>query len=87
MGYDQQFFEEKFNLTYPGFTKAILSKHSDLTSMELKLCAYLKLNLNSTEICKLTKKKIRTIENRRYRLRKKLNLDKTQNLTTYLISI
>jgi len=81
------FFEEKFNLTYPEFTKLILSKHPSLTSLELKLCAYLKFNLNSSEISELTNQKIRTIENRRYRLRKKLCLDRTQILTNYLITV
>ena len=83
----QEFFEEKFNLTYPEFTRSILCKHPQLTSLELKLCAYLKFNLNSNEICELTSQKIRTVENRRYRLRKKLCLDRQQNLTSYLITV
>ena len=64
MSKNQEFFEEKFNLTYPEFTKSILFKHPSLTSLELKLCAYLKFNLNSNEICELTNQKIRTIEKR-----------------------
>ena len=87
MSKNQEFFEEKFNLTYPEFTKSILFKHPSLTSLELKLCAYLKFNLNSNEIREVTNQKIRTIENRRYRLRKKLCLERTQILTNYLITV
>jgi len=87
MSKNLEFFEEKFNLTYPEFTKAILFIHPRLTSLELKLCAYLKFNLNSSEISELTNQKIRTIENRRYRLRKKLCLERTQILTNYLITV
>ena len=87
MSKNQEFFEEKFNLTYPEFTRSILYKHPKLTSLELKLCAYLKFNLNSNEICELTNQKIRTVENRIYRLRKKLCLERKQNLTSYLITI
>ena len=39
MSKNQEFFEEKFNLTYPEFTRSILSKHPKLTRLinEIKL--------------------------------------------------
>ena len=80
-------FQEKFILAYPDFNKKLLSLHPDLTPSELKICLFLKMNFNTNEICVLTNQKLRTVENKRYRLRKKLGLKPTESLTNYIIQI
>ena len=40
MSKNQEFFEEKFNLTYPEFTRSILSKHPKLTSRIEVVCLF-----------------------------------------------
>ena len=54
---------------------------------DLKLCAYLRLNLTSKEIAQLLNISLKGVEVSRYRLRKKLNLATEINLHDFLIEI
>tara|TARA_B100000945_G_C20414850_1_gene614619 strand:- start:2142 stop:2681 length:540 start_codon:yes stop_codon:yes gene_type:complete len=80
-------FEKQFTRVYPGFFKKLIDRHGKLTSTDLRLCAYLRMNQNSSEIAQITGASIRTIESRRYRLRKKLNLRPNNDILNYLITI
>ena len=55
-----------------------------LTVSDKKLCAYLKMDLSSKDIAPLLNMSYRSVEMSRYRLRKKLNLDREVNLTEFL---
>jgi len=55
-----------------------------LTNSDLKVCAYLQLNLSSKEIAQLMNISIRGVEMSRYRIRKKLNLPQEQGLHEFL---
>lgn len=63
-------FEEAFNNADKDFLKEIKGKHPSLTSNDLRLCAYLRLNLSSKEIAPLLNISPRSVEVKRYRLRK-----------------
>ena len=80
-------FEKQFTKVYPSFFKKLIEKHGKLTSTDLRLCAYLRMNQNSSEIAQITGASIRTIESQRYRLRKKLNLKPENDILNYLITI
>ena len=67
--------------------KALKAKHPAITGNELKLCAYLRMNLSTKEIAQLMNISVRGVEISRYRLRKKLNLTSETNLFNYLISL
>ena len=84
---DWKFFEEAFNNADKGFLKKIKSHHQDLTSNDLKLCAYLRLNLSSKEIAPLLNISVRSVEVKRYRLRKKMGLQHENNLTDYIMNL
>jgi len=84
---DWEFFEEAFNNADKDFFKKLKSKHSKLTPNELKLCAYLRLNLSSKEIAPLFNISPKSVEIKRYRLRKKMDLDRNVSLTNYILSI
>ena len=60
--------------------------YPDLTPGDLRLAAYLKMNLSSKEIAPLLNISIRGIENKRYRLRKKLELPEDTNLTEFIMA-
>ena len=63
----------------------LLKKHSTLTPSELRLCAFLKLNLASKEIALITQQNVRSIEKARVRLRKKIGIDHQDiSLSSYL---
>ena len=84
---DWKMFQEAFNNADKKFLKKIKSKHPDLTPNDLRLCAYLRLNLSSKEIAPLLNISPRSVEVKRYRLRKKMNLDHNENLTNYILEI
>ncbi|MFT4802744.1 MAG: DNA-binding CsgD family transcriptional regulator, partial [Flavobacteriaceae bacterium] len=80
-------FQLHFNNSHTQFFQKLREKHPDLSSNEIKLSAYLKLNLSSKEIASLMHVAITSIEQSRYRLRKKINLDKDVNLVNYIQNI
>lgn len=84
---DWSFFEEAFNNADKDFLKKIKSKHPALTPNDLRLCAYLRLNLTSKEIAPLFNISTRSVEVKRYRLRKKMDLPREASLTNYILEI
>ena len=84
---DWKLFEEAFNNADKDFLNKIKSKHNELTPNDLKLCAYLRLNLSSKEIAPLLNISHKSVEVKRYRLRKKMNLPHNLNLTSYILEI
>lgn len=84
---DWKLFEEAFKNTDKGFIKKLKSQHTNLTSNDLRLCTYLRLNLSSKEIAPLLNISIRSVEVKRYRLRKKMNLPHEASLSSYILNI
>jgi len=84
---DWKFFQEAFNNADKDFLKKIKSKHPNLTPNDLRLCAYLRLNLSSKEIAPLLNISPRSVEVKRYRLRKKMDLEHDASLTNYILEI
>jgi DNA-binding CsgD family transcriptional regulator len=84
---DWKMFQEAFNNADKKFLKKIKSKHPQLTPNDLRLCAYLRLNLSSKEIAPLLNISPRSVEVKRYRLRKKMKLTHDANLTNYILEI
>ena len=81
------YFKEAFNNADKDFFKKIKSLHPALTPNDLKLCAYLRLNLSSKEIGPLLNISVKSVEIKRYRLRKKMDLVREANLTLYILNI
>lgn len=81
-------FSTRFQEVHAGFYESLLQKYPDLSQNELKLCAFLRLNMSSKDISELTGQRIPTLENARYRLRKKLGISNSDvNLVTFLSQI
>jgi hypothetical protein len=78
-------FEKNFNEVHEDFLKRLNAEFTDLTAGDLKLAAYLRMNLTSKEISPLLYISIRGVENKRYRLRKKLNLHEEDNLSEFIL--
>lgn len=83
---DWDTFKMHFEQVNPGFFDRLLLKEPRLTPRELRLCAYLKMNLSTKEIATLLNYSVRGIETARYRLRKKLDLPAGTDLNTYMMS-
>ena len=84
---DWKFFQEAFNNADKDFLKKVKSIHPSLTPNDLRLCAYLRLNLSSKEIAPLLNISPRSVEVKRYRLRKKMNLEHEISLTNYILEL
>ena len=84
---DWEFLEEAFNNADKDFLKKIKSIHPNLTPNDLRFCAYLRLNLSSKEIAPLLNISVRSVEIKRYRLRKKMNLPHKKSLINYILEI
>ena len=81
---DFEVFQSNFNLIHKDLFTLLDNKYPHLTRNDKILCAYLKMNLTSKEIAPLLNISIRGVEVSRYRLRKKMNLDKDLNLSDFL---
>jgi hypothetical protein len=80
-------FETNLNQIHNEFIITLSKKYPNLTSKDVKLCIYLKMNLSSKEIAPMMNISFRGVELQRYRLRKKLNLIQDENLSKFLLSI
>lgn len=77
-------FELRFQQVHKDFYDKLQSLYPDLTPNEIKLSAFLKLNMTTKEISAITFHSPKSIQVARARLRKKLNIDRDENLVTYL---
>jgi len=76
-------FEEHFDILNDDFIKKLKSKHPLLSYDELKMSALLKMNLSSKEIATELNLSVRGVETKRYRIRKKIGLERNLSLTKY----
>ena len=79
-------FDNMFVNVYPDFYQK-LNQISKLSQTDLRLASYIKMNHNNNEIANISGISLRTVESQRYRLTKKLNLDKDQDLNSFLMSL
>ncbi|RAJ26444.1 regulatory LuxR family protein [Gelidibacter algens] len=79
-------FEYNFNQVHEEFFKQLKGEHPNLTSKDLRVCAYIKMNLSTKEIAPLLNISIRGVETQRYRLKNKLKLNSDKSLTDYLLN-
>jgi DNA-binding CsgD family transcriptional regulator len=80
-------FVSHFDDVYGNYLTLLKQKYPALSATDLKLCAYLRVNLSSKEISQLMNISVRGVEIARYRLRKKLLLATDENLCDFLIAI
>jgi len=83
---DKILFDSNFNDVHDAFLKKIKSVYPSLTVADLKLAAYLRMNLTSKDIAPLFNISIRGLENKRYRLRKKIGLSNEASLTEFFVN-
>jgi len=78
-------FSVQFQEVHAGFYETLLNMFPDLTQNELKLCAFLRLNMSTKDISELTGQHHPSIDKARYRLRKKLGLSYSEtSLVSFL---
>jgi DNA-binding CsgD family transcriptional regulator len=87
MDKDWEQFAQHFDHVHSDFLSNIKTSYPALSPHELKLCAYLRMNLSSKEIAQLESISVRGVEIGRYRLRKKLKISTETNLFDFLLNI
>jgi tetratricopeptide (TPR) repeat protein len=80
-------FEVRFQDVHSEFYNNLNKKFPDLTPNEKKICAFLRLNMSTKDICAITYQSVRSINMARFRLRKKMELDTDENLVAILSQI
>jgi len=84
---DWEQFSQHFDNVHSDFSVALKEKHPNISPSELKLSAYLRMNLSTKEIAQLLNISVRGVEVSRYRLRKKLEIPTEVTFYDYLIKI
>ena len=77
-------FKAHFEEVNQGFFENLTENYPDLSGNDIKVCALVKLNLGSKEIASILGISMESAKMARYRLRKKLKLDTSQNLVSFL---
>ena len=76
-----------FEMTDPEFLLALSRRHPDLTSIDLKYCCYLKMNMSNDDIRNLLGINQESVRTHKYRLKRKLDIPKEMDLSLYLKSV
>ena len=84
LDHDWQQFRKHFEEVHSSFFKRLTGKYLEFTSNELRLCAYLRINLSSKEIAQMMNVSSDSIVKSRYRLRKKFSLQHNADLTEFI---
>ncbi|MCY1633751.1 helix-turn-helix and ligand-binding sensor domain-containing protein [Marinifilum sp. D737] len=80
-------FNENFDKANEIFLQSLKADFPELTPNDLRFCALLRMNMTSKEIANLLNLSPRSVEVKRYRLRKKLNLEHEENLVEFLMGM
>ncbi len=80
-------FAVHFDKVHNNYLQNLKAAFPSLSGNDLKLCAYLKLNISTKEIAQLMNISVRGVETARFRLRKKLSLPGDTNLADFLIGL
>lgn len=82
---DWAIFQTNFDRIHENFFRNLHSSFPELTSNDLRFCAYLRLNLTSKDIAHLMNISLKGVELARYRIRKKIGIPSTKSLTEFMI--
>lgn len=80
-------FNKRFIEVNEGFYERLRKQHPNLTPTELKHCALIKLNFNSKEMSRLLSISLNSVNISRHRIRKKMCLQREDNLSSYIAAI
>ena len=83
---DNKLFLERFKDVFSDHINKLTSTYPELTLSDLEILAYFRLNYTAKDIARFTNSSVRSIESKKYRVRKKLNLDSEQDLYSWLLN-
>ncbi|PWJ41912.1 triple tyrosine motif-containing protein [Sediminitomix flava] len=80
-------FEEHFDFVHGDFFKKIKNHYPDLTTQECKICGYIRMDMSTKDIANTLNMSVRGVETSRYRLKKKLGLEKEVKLKDFILTL
>ncbi len=80
-------FKKIFESTHPDFFGELLKTNPKLTALDLKHCAYIKMNIDNYELANILGVEMKSIQMTRYRLKKKLKIDSEMSLREYIHTV
>ncbi|RUT67864.1 hypothetical protein D0817_24010 [Flavobacterium cupreum] len=80
-------FKIYFEQSNPDFLLTLAKKHPSLSSKDLKYCCYIKMNMSNHDITNLLGINQDSVRTHKYRLKKKLTLEKEQDIISYLRTV
>jgi DNA-binding CsgD family transcriptional regulator len=83
---DWEHFQVHFDKVHGDFSRKFRAEYPHLSPQDMKLSAYLRMNLSTKEIAHLLNISVRGVEISRYRLRKKLMLERSLNLQEFILN-
>ncbi|MGN1245789.1 MAG: hypothetical protein ACI4UN_04070, partial [Muribaculaceae bacterium] len=81
-----EMFNTFFSQVYKNFFSSLSERYPSLTKGELRMCAFMVLNLTSKEIAMITNRSARTVDTIKYSLRKKMGIDESTPTVAHLRS-
>ncbi|GAB4408004.1 MAG: hypothetical protein OHK0053_34710 [Microscillaceae bacterium] len=82
---DWEHFKQMFEQVHQDFFDRLQTQYPELTAGEIRLCALIRLHLNSQDMATILGIGQDSLRVTRYRLRKKLHLPKGSNLTRFIL--
>ena len=73
-------FLEAFYKAYPGFLEKLKAINESIVPTEMEFCALLKLNIPTKEIARYKNIEPRSVQTKKYRIRKKLNIPGSEDI-------
>ena len=83
----QKLIEEKIENANSAFFIQLREKHPNITSDDIQIMGLLRMKFSSKQISEILNCSERAIESKRYRLRKKMKLEKGDNLIEYILNL
>lgn len=80
-------FKMHFEEVHPHFFKSLTEKGSDISHKDMKLCAYLKLGMDTKEIARLLNVTAASVRTAMYRLKKRLEVHEEDSLRDFLVQL
>lgn len=80
-------FFQTFNVLFPDFKEKLIQLDPFMKVNDLKFCSYLKLNFDTKEIARYTGDSIRSVESKKYRLRKKFNISSQEDINAWMSNL
>ncbi|MFN0212932.1 MAG: two-component regulator propeller domain-containing protein [Saprospiraceae bacterium] len=80
-------FQLNFDQVHQQFSKKLHQRHSQLSPNDIRLCCLLRINMTNKEIAAIQSVSLGSVEKSKYRLKKKLTLDKDADLNLYILDL